>query len=271
MYFQSTNASSPSLYVFCEVGAFSSVFYSNPSLILSPVQNALAALFRMSRSSQLFPTLTSANNLLLRFRFSAQSFVSVIASHVTDVAVRGNVDPFLTRLTPGTFTDLFELANAYSDVMDDVLSACLLRSSQRTAGDALRGCMELALDLCVLAGDRKRGRVEEHAAMSLLETLHASFVGKMDTLVSEISAPAPLSVVRTGNLWFLQVKALRELVEKDSTSSHISSEYVHLAAGGSKGPMVTGGVGSLHHLLVRLDLGLDQRTSSILSSSTRRL
>jgi Gamma tubulin complex component C-terminal len=226
----------------------------------------------MTRESQLFPTLTSANNLLLRFRFSAQSFVSVIASHVPDVAVRGNVDPFLTRLTPGTFTDVFELANAYSDVMDDVLSACLLRSSQRTAGDALRGCMELALDLCVLAGDRKRGRVEEHAAMSLLEDLHASFVGKMDTLVSEtyIRRPRPCQYSEPLTSGFLQVRALRELIEKESTSSHISSEYVHLAAGGSKGPMVTGGVGSLHHLLVRLDVGLDQRTSSILSSSTRR-
>jgi hypothetical protein len=44
--------------------------------------------------------------------------------------------------------------------------------------------MELALELCVLAGDRKRGRIEEYAAMPLLETLHASFVEKMNILVS---------------------------------------------------------------------------------------
>ena len=139
----------------------------------------------MSRESPLFPTLTSANNTLLRFRFSTQSVISAIASHVSDVAVRGNVDPFLARLstTPGTFTDVFELADAHSDMMDDVLSACLLRSSQRTAGDALRGCMELALELCVLAGDRRRGRIEEYAAVPRLEKLHASFVEKMDTLV----------------------------------------------------------------------------------------
>jgi Gamma tubulin complex component C-terminal len=184
MYFRSTNASSPSFYVFCEVRALPlDLLGSDPFA----VQNALAALFRMSRESPLFPTFTSANNLLLRFRFSAQSFVSVIASHVPDVAVRGNVDPFLARLTPGTFTDVFELAEAHSDMMDDVLSACLLRSSQRTAGDALRGCMELALDLCVLAGDRKRGRVDEYAAMPLLENLYASFVEKMNTLVSKKS------------------------------------------------------------------------------------
>ena len=141
----------------------------------------------MSRESPLFPTLISANNTLLRFRFSAHSVISAIASHVPDVAVRGNVDPFLARLsTPGTFMDVFELANAHSDMMDDVLSACLLRSSQRTAGDALRGCMELALELCVLAGDRRRGRIEEYAAMPRLEQLYASFVEKMNTLVSFI-------------------------------------------------------------------------------------
>ncbi|KAF8271255.1 hypothetical protein EI94DRAFT_1797237 [Lactarius quietus] len=123
------------------------------------------------------PTLSHphfANNLLLRFRLAAQSFVSALASHVPDVAVRGNVDPFLARLTPGTFKDVFELADAHSDMMDDVLSACLLRSNQRTAGEALRGCMELVLDLCVLAGERRRSRVEEYAAVPVLETLYAS-------------------------------------------------------------------------------------------------
>ncbi|KAH9994981.1 Spc98 family-domain-containing protein [Russula compacta] len=200
-------------------------------LRLLRVQNALAALFRMSRESPIFPTLTSANNTLLWFRFSAQSFISAIASHVPDVAVRGNVDPFLARLVPGTFTDVFELADAHSDMLDDVLTACLLRSSQRTAGDALRGCMELALDLCVLAGDRRRGRIEEYAAAPLLENLHASFAEKMNILVT----------------------ALREQVEKGSASSHISLEHFCSAVGASGKPMATGGMGSLHHLLVKID------------------
>jgi len=158
------------------------VFRSKPCV----VQNALAALFRMTRrrESPLFPTLTSSNNTLLRFRFLAQSFIAAVTSHIPDVAVRGNVDPFLARLTPDTFTDVFELADAHSSVMDDVLSACLLRSSQRTAGDALRRCMELAIELCILAGDRRRGRIEEYAATPLLENLHASFVEKMNILVS---------------------------------------------------------------------------------------
>ncbi|KAN0129226.1 Spc97 / Spc98 family domain containing protein [Lactarius tabidus] len=208
-------------------------------LRLLRVQNALAAFFRMTCGPPLFPTLTSANNLLLRFRFAAQSFVSVLASHVPDVAVRGNVDPFLARLTPDTFTDVFELADAHSDMMDDVLSACLLRSNQRTAGEALRGCMELVLDLCVLAGERRRGRVEEYAAVPVLESLYASFVEKMNILV----------------------KALREQVERGFASSHVSLEYLHLAAGGSRRAVATGGAGSLYHLLVKLDFRLDHAPS----------
>jgi len=192
----------------------------------------------MTRGPPLFPTLTSANNLLLRFRLAAQSFVSALASHVPGVAVRGNVDPFLARLTPGTFTDVFELADAHSDMMDDVLSACLLRSNQRTAGEALRGCMELVLDLCVLAGERRRSRVEEYAAVPVLETLYASFVEKMNTLL----------------------KALRKEV-KGSASSHVSLEYLYLAAGGSRRAVATGGTGSLYHLLVKLDFRLDHASS----------
>jgi len=115
-----------------------------------------------------------------------------------------------------------------------------LRSSQRTAGDALRGCMELALDLCVLAGERRRGRIEEYAAVPLLEKLHASFVKKMNALV----------------------KALREQVEKGSASSQIPLEYLHLATGESRRPMATSGTGGLHHLLIKLDIGLDERTSN---------
>ena len=177
----------------------------------------------MSRESPLFPTLSSANNMLLRFRFSAQSFVSAIASHVPDVAVRGNVDPFLARLAPGTFTDVFELADAHSDMMDDVLSACLLRSSQRTAGDALRGCMELALDLCVLAGDRRRGRVEEYAAMSLLEKLYASFAESMDTLVSWIDA---LWNGWIRDIWFAGEITARAGRERVGIFSHIVRAFI---------------------------------------------
>lgn len=69
----------------------------------------------------------------------------------------------------------------------------------------------------------------------------------------------------------LQVKALREQVEKDSSvPSYIHSEHLHLATGGSGRPMTTDGRGSLRHLLVKLDAGLDERTFSVTSDATQR-
>lgn len=67
-----------------------------------------------------------------------------------------------------------------------------------------------------------------------------------------------------------QVRALRELVEKESVSSHLSLEYLQLAPGGSGRPMATGCTGSLHHLLVRLDIGQDERTFSVVPGITKR-
>lgn len=66
-----------------------------------------------------------------------------------------------------------------------------------------------------------------------------------------------------------QVRALRDQDEKGSVSSHISLEYLQLAPGSGR-PMATGSTGSLHHLLVRLDIGLDGRTSSIVPNTTKR-
>src|SRR5262245_54330000 len=99
-------------------------------------------------SSPLFPSLTSANNLLLHFRFIAQSFVSALSEYIFDTAIGGNFNAFLSQLSPRTmdsnanFSDVFSLAKYHSSVMDDILSASLLRSGQRAAGDLLRGTLE---------------------------------------------------------------------------------------------------------------------------------
>ena len=66
-----------------------------------------------------------------------------------------------------------------------------------------------------------------------------------------------------------QVKALREQIEKGSASSHVHLEHSHLAAGGSGRPTATGGTGSLHHLLIKLDVGLDERTFSVVPDATQ--
>jgi len=68
-----------------------------------------------------------------------------------------------------------------------------------------------------------------------------------------------------------QVNALREQVEKGSSApSHLHSEHLHLATGGPGRPIATGGRGSLRHLLVKLDAGLDERTFSVFSDATQR-
>ena len=149
------------------------------------------ALERMTRSwrDPLFPTLSSANRQLLHFRFFAHNFVEGLVSYVFDTAIRGTYDSFLAQLSPSgpgakpKFTDIFALSEVHSNVLDEVLSACLLRSAQRSAADLLRGCLELVLDLCVLGGELRRGRVKEYEAAPLLEDMFKSFREKMNILV----------------------------------------------------------------------------------------
>lgn len=112
-----------------------------------------------------------------------------------DTAIGGNFDAFLARLSLGThcdmddtkksgFPDVFALASTHSTVLDNILSACLLRSGQKAAGDLLRGALELVLELGILAGDLRRRRLEEYQAAPLLEDLCDKFRSKMSTLVS---------------------------------------------------------------------------------------
>ncbi|KIM78944.1 hypothetical protein PILCRDRAFT_10863, partial [Piloderma croceum F 1598] len=210
------------------------------------VEHVSKAFFRMTRKNTepLFPTLTSSNRLLLHFRFITHSFVTSLSSHVFDTAIRGNFDAFLSRLTPGTshslekgneygFSDVFALADAHSIILDNILSSCLLRSGQKAVGDLLRGVLELVLELGILAGDLKRGRLEEYQAAPLLEDLYATFRGKMSTLT----------------------KVLKALVDKGSTISRLQLEAAMREAGEGDSRRPPGGAESLYHLLIRLDLG----------------
>lgn len=206
-------------------------------LRLMRVENGVRSLYRMTRrkSDPLFPTLASSNKLLLHFRFVAHSFVMVISTYVFDTAIRGNFDVLLSRLsstaTPGneSFSDVFTLADHHSSVMDDILSACLLRSGQKAAGDLLRGCLEYVLDLCNLAGMRRENRREEYEAAPMLEDLYNAFDSRMTTLV----------------------KVLRGVVEKEAAMSDIPLEYMDMLSGDRLAALR--GTGSLRHLLHQLD------------------
>ncbi|KAJ3508339.1 hypothetical protein NLJ89_g5811 [Agrocybe chaxingu] len=214
-------------------------------LRLQRVECALKSLFRMSThraiAKFLFPTLAQSRKLLLHFRFVAQAFVSSLSGYVFDTAIGGNFDPFLARLSVNVsstsssepndrddgFSDVFELAQCHSALLDDILSACLLRSGQRGVGDILRHALELVLEFTIVVGELHRGRIEEYQAAPLVEELFNKFCTKMTTLT----------------------KVLKGLVDKSPSSSKLSLEAYF---GGRR--RSTGGLDALYHLLVRIDL-----------------
>ncbi|KAI8993788.1 Spc98 family-domain-containing protein [Trametes punicea] len=235
------------------------------NLRLMRVENVVRTLFRLTRkaSTPLFPTLAPANKLLLHFRFVAHAFIMALSSYVYDVAIGSNMDAFLARLSadrhssyPAThaamdqenltasaaglgrnhkqmtgFADVFELAERHSRVLDDILSCCLLRSGQKAVGDILRQCMEIVLELGILAGDLKDGHLEEYEAAPALEELWDRFHARMTTFV----------------------KVLKALVEKEADNSGLmhSDIPLHMLHAHRK---VSGTTANLHQLLMRLDM-----------------
>ncbi|KAK0225647.1 gamma-tubulin complex, DGRIP91/SPC98 component protein [Armillaria fumosa] len=166
-------------------------------LRLMRVEHAITAVFRMTRSldAPLFPTLAASRKRLLHLRFISHSLVSTLCQYVCDTAIGGNFDTFLERLSPHTppflhngepsgFSDVFALARSHSALLDDILSACLMRSSQRQAGDLLRDSLELILEFSILAGQLRRKSLEEYQAAPLLEDLNIRLRNKMSTFVS---------------------------------------------------------------------------------------
>ena len=166
------------------------------------VESAIKSVFQMSRSASnfLFPTLTKSRKLLLHFRFISQAFVSSLSGYIFDTAICGNFDPFLARLSCGgsaglpssssnnsdrtfEFSDVFQLAQCHSALLDDILNACLLRSGQKGVGELLRHSLELVLEFTVVVGELHRGRLEEYQAAPLIEDLFQKFRTKMATFV----------------------------------------------------------------------------------------
>lgn len=149
----------------------------------------------MARSvvTPIFPTLSQSRKLFLHFRFLAQSFISALSGYVFDTVIGGNFDPFLAELSSGhnegehhehrRFSDVFELAKRHSDLLDEILSACLMRSGQRAAGDLLRQTTEIALEFAVVIAELRRGRLQEYEAAPMVEDSFKRFRNKMTALV----------------------------------------------------------------------------------------
>ncbi|KAF8210658.1 Spc98 family-domain-containing protein, partial [Mycena galopus ATCC 62051] len=149
------------------------------------IEHALAAVFRMCRTAArpLFPTLAPSNKLLLHLRFIAHSFMTHLSEYVLDTAIGGNFDPS----SQPAFSDVFALAKAHSALMDDVLSACLLRSHQRAAGDLCarrsNSCSSLP---CWLGISRRDGW--KSTKRPALENLAGRFRAKMAAVTKALKA-----------------------------------------------------------------------------------
>ncbi|KII92345.1 hypothetical protein PLICRDRAFT_172448 [Plicaturopsis crispa FD-325 SS-3] len=209
------------------------------------VENVIRSLFRMTRkrTDPLFPTLSSSNKLLLHFRSLSHLFVNTLSSYVFDIVIGGHFDNFLQRLSAeqnpslhregsAGYSDVFALADAHSNVLDEILSACLLRSGQRAVGDVLRGALEIVLEFGILAGEIETGRLEEYQAAPLLDDLFQAFRAKMKTLT----------------------KVLKGLVDKGSAASRLEMEYAARLQEGDDSRRSLGGTEMLYHLLIRLDM-----------------
>ncbi|KAI6033056.1 Spc98 family-domain-containing protein [Pisolithus orientalis] len=211
-------------------------------LRLMRVEAAIRSVYRLTcllprPSLSKFPL---CSKLVWQFRFAADYFVSALLTYVYDVAIGSNFDAFLSQIAacrehmasnkPHEFPDVFTLSEFHSSVLNDILSACLLRSSQRTAGDILRGAMELVLEFCVLVTDLDTAESEVHKIDSALRTLYAAFREKVVTLLEELDA--------------LLEKDARFLQETNPLPLGMEAEC-HVPPGGTA---------SLRYLLARLDL-----------------
>uniref|UniRef100_A0A0W0F116 Spindle pole body component n=1 Tax=Moniliophthora roreri TaxID=221103 RepID=A0A0W0F116_MONRR len=153
------------------------------------VESAIAAVFRMTRPSMppLFPTLTLSHKLLHHFRFVAQSFVSSLSEYVYDTAIGGNFVPFLDKVCEGGtahFSDVFSLAESHSETMNDILTACLVRTNLRVSATLLRDCLNTILEFAVVIGELFRGRLQEYEAAPMIDDLFTRFRKKTASFVS---------------------------------------------------------------------------------------
>jgi len=187
------------------------------NLRLLRVENVVRMLHRLSRSHNkpLFDTLAKTNTLFMHFRFLAHTFVAQLCSYIYDTGIRRHFDSLLLDISTAKegrngqrFSDVFELARYHSDVLDNILVACLLRSGQKVAGDALRMCLETVMELGILAGELSRGRIEEHQAKSTLEELYSAFKRRVSRLVRilEILKDKELEQEGAGSINHLFVK-----------------------------------------------------------------
>jgi hypothetical protein len=146
----------------------------------------------MTTGTPVFPTLSPTNKLLHHFRFIASSFVTNFSAYIFDTAIGGNFDAFLRR---DGYEDVFTLARAHYDLLNDVLSACLMRTGQKSVADVIMDAFRMIVDVAVLVQRVKEERMEEYQAAPEIERLHTKFKKRIGLLVCRFFLLLPYGLI----------------------------------------------------------------------------
>jgi hypothetical protein len=151
--------------------------------------------------SLLFAMLPPARALLSRLSFCVQGFIGALSCYVYDIAIGRPFDRFMNTVKNlrshvinsasnmlDTDIDVFSLGQIHSDVMDGILSGCLLRSTQHAASTALNDCMRVVLRVGRLITQVVLKEVPEIRAASELDDLQTDFEKCASRFVSSLRA-----------------------------------------------------------------------------------
>lgn len=165
-----------------------------------------------------------STKLLERFSRQIQSFTNSLIGYVFDSAINSHWKTFTSRLqslkseysstglrrsqtahsdedTEGEdeqeLHDVFSILDYHTDVLDKILTACLLKARLNSANAALRRPLNTVLALARLVKDLNEGRRSAEKAASMLVDLHRHWNASLKNLVSTLSCnPGALTEYR---------------------------------------------------------------------------
>lgn len=178
--------------------------------------------------------------------------MTTLCAYIFDTAIGGNFDAFLAKFNtranqPPPFPDVFALSRAHHLLLNDILSACLLRSSQRAAGDLLHDLLQLILEFASCMYELIQGSVEEYQAAPVLENLYDGFRRTATALV----------IITLGRNLFdsheCQVRVIKSFSKNMVSGQQLAYLISELDAEHER--KAPGGTDALLHLALRLDIG----------------
>ncbi|KIJ50502.1 hypothetical protein M422DRAFT_224566 [Sphaerobolus stellatus SS14] len=143
----------------------------------------------------LFPYSSQARSIAFNLRFQMQSFVMAFGNYVFDTIIAGNFDNYLQTISElrsaleeqemlqNGIANIFELRASHSQLLDRILSGCLLRGVQRQAGDTLKNLFDTILSFGSLIENLYYGRIREGSAAVELSELNATYQSQMHRFI----------------------------------------------------------------------------------------